>query len=155
MSCGARGKLQPDKTKFHNGVKAVADQIHGLGLKFGRVQWVYLLPFSPSDLSCHLFHCCLTGSGTVFTLICYICSCLPGLYGDSGLISCASFPGSQGCETQDVKQFAAWGVDYRKYDNCATPSGSSVPHYITRSNALITSGRTILYSLCNWGADSV
>ena len=69
MSCGARGKLQPDKTKLHNGVKAVADQIHGLGLKFGTVQWVYLLPFSPSDLSCHLFHCCLTGSGTVFTLI--------------------------------------------------------------------------------------
>jgi alpha-galactosidase len=104
--------LQPDSDKFPNGIKAVADQIHGLGLKFG-------------------------------------------LYGDSGTATCSGYPGSLGKETQDAEQLAAWGVDYWKYDNCATPSGNSTPRYQVMGDALKASGRSILYSLCNWGADSV
>lgn len=40
-----------------------------------------------------------------------------GLYGDSGTTTCSGFPGSEGYETQDADQIAAWGVDYWKYDN--------------------------------------
>jgi alpha-galactosidase len=42
---------------------------------------------------------------------------LKGLYGDSGTATCSGFPGSQGYETQDANQIAAWGVDLWKYDN--------------------------------------
>ena len=47
-----------------------------------------------------------------------------GLYGDSGTKTCSGYPGSQGYQTQDAKQPAAWGVDYWKYDNCNAPSGT-------------------------------
>ena len=79
-----------------------------------------------------------------------------GLYGDSGTATCSGFPGSQGYEAQDAKQLAAWGVDYWKYDNCNTNSSqTSIPRYTLMSKALQSSGRDILYSICNWGADSV
>jgi alpha-galactosidase len=79
-----------------------------------------------------------------------------GLYGDSGTATCSGYPGSAGYETKDANQIAAWGVDYWKYDNCATPStGNSSVRYTTMSNALKASGREILYSLCNWGDDAV
>lgn len=70
-----------------------------------------------------------------------------GLYGDSGTATCSGFPGSQGYETQDAKQFAAWGVDYWKYDNCNTNSSqTSIPRYTLMGKALQNSGREILYS---------
>jgi hypothetical protein len=39
-----------------------------------------------------------------------------GIYSDAGRQTCGSRPGSQGFEFQDAKQYAAWGVDYLKYD---------------------------------------
>ncbi|KAM3072581.1 hypothetical protein ACMFMG_009374 [Clarireedia jacksonii] len=79
-----------------------------------------------------------------------------GLYGDSGTATCSGYPGSQGYETQDAKTLASWGIDFWKYDNCATPStGTSQTRYTTMSNALTSSGREIYYAMCNWGADSV
>lgn len=43
-----------------------------------------------------------------------------GIYTDSGTHTCSSsgFPGSLGHETQDALQFAEWGVDYIKDDDC-------------------------------------
>ncbi|KAH7064786.1 glycoside hydrolase superfamily [Macrophomina phaseolina] len=78
-----------------------------------------------------------------------------GLYGDSGTATCAGFPGSQGYEEQDAKLLASWGVDYWKYDNCNTPSGDSQPRYETMRDALLATGHDIVYSLCQWGVDSV
>ncbi|WAL70198.1 RICIN domain-containing protein [Kitasatospora sp. YST-16] len=90
-----------------------------------------------------------------------------GIYEDAGLQTCAGFPGSLGHETTDAQTFAAWGVDYLKYDNCyagpgcalnSCPNGSKAPaqtRYTTMRDALAATGRPILFSLCNWGEDSV
>jgi alpha-galactosidase len=39
-----------------------------------------------------------------------------GIYSDVGDMTCAGRPGSRGHEYQDAAQYAAWGVDYLKYD---------------------------------------
>ncbi|TDO36527.1 glycoside hydrolase family 27 protein [Paractinoplanes brasiliensis] len=57
--------------------------------------------------------------------------------------------GSQGHEAQDARQFAAWGVDYLKYDWCS-PSGSindQVTTFAKMRDALAATGRPILYSI--------
>ena len=41
-----------------------------------------------------------------------------GIYSDAGRTTCGGRPGSQGHEYQDARTYAAWGVDYLKYDWC-------------------------------------
>ena len=40
-----------------------------------------------------------------------------GIYSDSGFTTCAGRPGSLTYEVIDALTYAAWGVDYLKYDN--------------------------------------
>ncbi|AJQ95052.1 glycoside hydrolase family 27 protein [Gynuella sunshinyii] len=64
----------------------------------------------------------------------------------------SSYPGatgSQGHEYQDAQQFAAWGVDYLKYDWCS-PNGSiddQVTAFAKMRDALASTGRPIVYSI--------
>lgn len=77
-----------------------------------------------------------------------------GLYGDSGHYTCAWRPGSWGYEERDAQTFAEWGVDYLKYDNCGGfQSMTEAPQvrFGAMRNALLLSGRDILYSVCEWG----
>jgi alpha-galactosidase len=106
------GDLVPNPTKFPDGMKAVADYVHSLGLKFG-------------------------------------------IYEDAGTSTCAGYPGSLGYETQDANLFASWGIDYLKYDNCNNEGIAAEARYTTMSNALKATGRSILFSLCSWGQESV
>lgn len=79
-----------------------------------------------------------------------------GMYSCAGTHTCAGFPGSFEHEFQDAKQFAAWDVDYLKYDYCFKPrymSGELL--YKRMSLALRNCGRDILFSACNWGEDNV
>nr|WP_229807003.1 ricin-type beta-trefoil lectin domain protein [Actinoplanes lobatus] len=63
-----------------------------------------------------------------------------------------SYPGAtgaQGHEAQDARQFAAWGVDFLKYDWCS-PSGSindQVTTFARMRDALAATGRPIVYSI--------
>ena len=63
-----------------------------------------------------------------------------------------SYPGatgSQGHETADARQFAAWGVDYLKYDWCS-PNGTidqQVTTFAKMRDALAATGRPIVYSI--------
>jgi alpha-galactosidase len=63
-----------------------------------------------------------------------------------------SYPGatgSQGHEAQDARQFAAWGVDFLKYDWCS-PTGSindQVATFAKMRDALAATGRPIVYSI--------
>ncbi|MEU8203383.1 lectin [Streptosporangium sp. NPDC049046] len=63
-----------------------------------------------------------------------------------------SYPGATGSlnhEVQDARQFAAWGVDYLKYDWCS-PTGSiddQVRTFAKMRDALAATGRPILYSI--------
>ena len=74
-----------------------------------------------------------------------------GIYEDAGSTTCAGYPGSLGHEVQDAKTFAAWKIDYLKYDNCNNDGTDPLARYATMGDALAKSGRKIVYSICNWG----
>jgi len=74
-----------------------------------------------------------------------------GLYSDAGTHTCGGFPGSRGYEFQDARQYAAWGVDYLKYDWCATGDQSAPDSYRLMRDALLLSDRPIVFSICEWG----
>jgi len=76
-----------------------------------------------------------------------------GLYSDAGYYTCAGRPGSLGYETIDANTYAAWGVDYLKYDNCNTDGTSPKVRYPVMRDALLASGRSIFYSMCEWGVE--
>lgn len=79
-----------------------------------------------------------------------------GMYSCCGTRTCAGYPGSFEHEFEDAAQFAGWGVDYLKYDNCFRPqSQDGEVLYRRMGMALANSGRDIVFSACQWGTDSV
>lgn len=74
-----------------------------------------------------------------------------GIYSDAGWKTCGGKPGSRGYEYQDALQYAKWGVDYLKYDWCNTDGLNPEGAYLTMRNALYSTGRPIVFSLCEWG----
>jgi alpha-galactosidase len=102
------GNIIADSQRFPSGIKALADYVHSLGLKFG-------------------------------------------IYSDAGSKTCAKRPGGLGHEYQDALKYAAWGVDYLKYDWCNTTTQDARASYANMRNALDASGRPIVLSICEWG----
>ena len=89
-----------------------------------------------------------------------------GLYNDSGLKTCSShgFPGSFQHEAQDALQFAKWGVDYLKDDNCNQASGqgtraATIQRYTAMRDGLAAArkqtGQAIVFSICQKGDDGI
>jgi alpha-galactosidase len=90
-----------------------------------------------------------------------------GIYSSPGAKTCAKFEGSLGHELQDAQTYAAWGIDYLKYDLCGlreqmkaadSPEAAHkimVDAYIKMRDALRSTGRPIVYSLCQYGNDAV
>ncbi|MBV8665732.1 MAG: glycoside hydrolase family 27 protein [Burkholderiaceae bacterium] len=89
-----------------------------------------------------------------------------GIYSSPGPKTCAGFEGSYGHEEQDARTYAAWGIDYLKYDLCSY--GETLEKvdpfearrllraaYEKMHQALKKAGRPIVYSLCEYGYDSV
>jgi alpha-galactosidase len=74
-----------------------------------------------------------------------------GLYSDAGTLTCQKRPGSRGYEFQDARQYAAWGVDYLKYDWCSTSTQNAPASYSIMRDALAKAGRPIVFSICEWG----
>lgn len=75
-----------------------------------------------------------------------------GLYSDAGSKTCAEFPGGRHFEKIDAKTYASWEVDYLKYDNCFAPAEDwVVDRYTDMRDALNSTGRTVFFSLCEWG----
>ena len=74
-----------------------------------------------------------------------------GLYSDAGTLTCQKRPGSRGYEFQDARQYAAWEVDYLKYDWCSTSTQNAQASYSIMRDALLKSGRPIVFSICEWG----
>lgn len=74
---------------------------------------------------------------------------------ECSIIGCSpTSPGSWGYEELDALTYAEWSVDYLKYDNCGSfEAGTVAPpaRFRPMRDALINSGREILYSLCQWG----
>jgi alpha-galactosidase len=90
-----------------------------------------------------------------------------GIYSTPGPKTCAGYEGSYGHEEQDARAYADWGIDYLKYDLCglrdmmknaASPEAAHkimVDAYIKMRDALLKTGRPIVYSLCQYGNDAV
>lgn len=92
-----------------------------------------------------------------------------GIYSSPGRKTCAKFEGSYEHEDQDAATYAAWGVDYLKYDLCSfseimlpqSHGDNQVAMQIMRTayekmhQALLKTGRPIVYSLCQYGWDNV
>jgi alpha-galactosidase len=82
-----------------------------------------------------------------------------GIYSSPGLYTCAGYEGSYGHEAQDATTYAAWGVDYLKYDWCSAvhlyPNSAMRAVYQKMGDALLATNRPIVYSLCQYGRDNV
>ncbi|HUA91948.1 MAG TPA: glycoside hydrolase family 27 protein [Terracidiphilus sp.] len=93
-----------------------------------------------------------------------------GIYSSPGPQTCARFAGSLDHEVQDAQLYASWGIDYLKYDLCSfrsevmtakAPDDKAeqmrmmVAAYKKMDDALKATGRPIVYSLCQYGWDSV
>ena len=93
-----------------------------------------------------------------------------GIYSGPGPKTCAGYEGSLGHEEQDAKMYADWGIDYLKYDLCAfipavmekqAPNDKAaqmklmIAAYEKMGKALKATGRPIVFSLCQYGWDSV
>ncbi len=82
-----------------------------------------------------------------------------GIYSSPGPRTCAGYPASYGHEEQDAKTFAAWGIDYLKYDWCSArmiyKEDALQPVYQKMGDALQSTGRPIVYSLCEYGLGQV
>jgi alpha-galactosidase len=92
-----------------------------------------------------------------------------GIYSSPGPQTCAHYEGSFGHEEQDAKTYAEWGIDYLKYDLCtfrdnmkqAYPNDPDAQDkmmrdaYMKMHNAIVKTGRPMVYSLCQYGFDQV
>jgi len=76
-----------------------------------------------------------------------------GIYSSAGTKTCQGLPASLGHEKEDAQSFADWGVDYLKYDNCFNQGVPAIERYKAMGDALAATGRPIVYSLCEWGAN--
>ena len=82
-----------------------------------------------------------------------------GIYSSPGPKTCAGYEGSYQHEEQDARSYAAWGFDYLKYDWCSASEvykSSDMPAiYKKMGDALQATGRPIVFSLCQYGVNSV
>jgi alpha-galactosidase len=79
-----------------------------------------------------------------------------GIYTSPGPKACGKSEGSYGHEEQDAKMFAAWGIDYVKYDWCTAGmvyERAQYPDALGKMGAAIAhSGRPMVYSIHGRGA---
>ncbi len=92
-----------------------------------------------------------------------------GIYSSPGPQTCARFEGSLGHEEQDAQTYADWGIDYLKYDLCSyrtvmqqqAPDDPVAQNKLMREayekmhQAILKTGRPVIYSFCQYGWDSV
>ena len=82
-----------------------------------------------------------------------------GIYSSPGPYTCAGYEGSYPHEEQDAKTYAAWGVDYLKYDWCSAggvyPDSAMRAVYQKMADALRATNRPIVFSLCQYGRANV
>ncbi len=88
-----------------------------------------------------------------------------GIYSGPGPKTCAGYDASYGHEEQDAQTYAKWGIDYLKYDLCSyrmilrQQAGADRQKafemekaaYEKMHQALLSTGRPIVFSLCQYG----
>lgn len=76
-----------------------------------------------------------------------------GIYSCAGDKTCGKCFGGYAHEEIDAKAYAEWGIDLLKYDYCFAPWGrkAAIERYTKMGTALRNSGRSIVFSVCEWG----
>ncbi len=76
-----------------------------------------------------------------------------GIYSCAGNMTCGRCFGGYEHEEIDAKKYAEWGVDLLKYDYCYAPwtRKPAKERYTAMGTALRNSGRSIVFSVCEWG----
>lgn len=76
-----------------------------------------------------------------------------GIYSDAAELTCGGVTASYNFEEIDARTFAAWGIDYLKYDYCNAPEDmeTAFVRYKKMGDALKKTGRPIVYAICEWG----
>ena len=76
-----------------------------------------------------------------------------GIYSCAGNKTCGKCFGGYTHEEIDAKTYAEWGIDLLKYDYCFAPWGRkpAEERYTKMGTALKHSGRSIVFSVCEWG----
>lgn len=121
------GKLVPDPVKWPNGIKAVADKIHDMGLKLG------------------LYGC----AGTM------TCAGFPGSEGHA--TSDVSQLVGWGVDFWKYDNCYTPCYDNPRPQTCQRPAGNTQTWYAPMRDAIVNaeSTRKIHFNLCNWGRDEV
>ncbi len=78
-----------------------------------------------------------------------------GIYIGPNERTCQQYEASIGHERGDLEQFSRWGIDYVKYDWCSARRDSVQIKYQKFGALIKTMPRDIVYSLCEYGMDSV
>ena len=121
----ATGELEADPKRFPSGIAALADYVHARGLKFG----IYSAP-GPQTCSGRAYLQTSLGGRLPFYFPLF-----------------PPYPGSQGHEAQDAATFAAWGVDFLKYDRCSGSWDEAERAFALMRDSLAATGRPIVYSI--------
>jgi len=74
-----------------------------------------------------------------------------GIYTDVGYNTCQGYEGTLGYESQDARTYAEWEVDYVKNDFCYAFGIEPREVYSLFGEALKSTGRDIVYSICTAG----
>ncbi|KAK7953631.1 alpha-glucuronidase A [Apiospora saccharicola] len=125
MNRNSSGYLVPDPNKFPKGMKALADEIHSMGLKFG------------------LYGC--AGTKT--------CAGYPGSWGHEVQDAKALASWSVDYWKHDACYMPC--NNGQSPQTCWDPNVNPRPRYETFRDALANSGGKIFYSMCEWGRNSV
>ncbi|HEY1764143.1 MAG TPA: glycoside hydrolase family 27 protein [Opitutaceae bacterium] len=127
--------IQPDLEKFPD-IKGLCDAVHGLGLKIG----IYSTPWTVSYAK-HIGGTSENAEGKWDPL--EVATKLEAQGANRDLLPWAV--GKYSFAKQDAKQWAAWGIDYLKYDWFPM----RLPETRDMANALRTCGRDIVFSITN------
>ena len=87
-----------------------------------------------------------------------------GIYSSPGKKTCQDWAGSYGHERADADQYARWGFDLLKYDQCSggvplkqlkqmVPGFHTKDFWLPMANYLRVQDRDILFNLCEYGLD--
>jgi alpha-galactosidase len=141
VTVDAYGRWVPDPTTFPDGMAALANYVHSLGLKFG----MYITPGIPVAA---------VNANTPIEGTHYTAKDIADVsqyeinynFGNVNYYIDFTKPGAQAFIDSWAKLFASWGVDYIKLDGVGT---WDVPDVIAWSQALNKSGRKIHFALSN------
>ena len=137
LAMDADGRLLPAPTRFPNGFKGLADQLHALGLKFG----IHIMRGIPRNA----VGANLPIDGSTFRAADAAntgdtCPWCPDMYGVRG-----ATPAGRAYYDSLFRLYASWGVDYVKMDDTSSPYHTDEIEAVTA--AIAKCGRSIVYSL--------